>query len=39
MLMVIDKLKVADCWIYLLPQIIGATMVAMVFKTVNPTDQ
>jgi aquaporin Z len=39
MLLVIGKIKVADCWIHFLPQIIGATLAAIVFETVNPTDK
>jgi len=38
MLIVIGKLPIADCWMHLLPQILGATSAAYLFKTTHPED-
>lgn len=38
MLIVIGKLPIADCWMHLLPQILGATAAAYVFKSTHPED-
>lgn len=38
MLIVIGKLPVADCWMHFLPQILGATAAAYLFKTTHPKD-
>ncbi len=37
-LIVIGKLPVADCWMHFLPQILGATAAAYLFKTTHPED-
>jgi aquaporin Z len=38
MLVVIGKLPAADCWMHLLPQILGATAAAYVFKLTHSED-
>ncbi len=38
MLIVIGKLPVADCWMHFLPQILGATAAAFIFKSSHPED-
>jgi aquaporin Z len=38
MLIVIGKLPVADCWMHFLPQILGATAAAYIFKSSHPED-
>jgi aquaporin Z len=38
MLIVIGKLPVADCWMHFLPQILGATAAAYLFKSSHPED-
>jgi aquaporin Z len=39
MLVVIGKLPVADCWMHLLPQIVGAILASLIFKLSNPADK
>lgn len=38
MLIVIGKLPIADCWMHFLPQILGATAAAYLFKSTHPED-
>jgi len=38
MLIVIGKLPIADCWMHFLPQILGATAAAYVFKSTHVDD-
>ncbi|BCU79287.1 aquaporin [Luteolibacter sp. LG18] len=39
LLLVIGKLKVADCWLHFLPQVLGAVGAAYAFKTTHPEDR
>jgi aquaporin Z len=39
MLVVIGKLPIADSWMHILPQIVGAILASLVFKIANPTDK
>ncbi|MFD0895004.1 aquaporin [Luteolibacter ambystomatis] len=39
MLLVIGKLRIGDCWLHFLPQVLGAVVAAYAFKTTHPEDR